>query len=334
MKLDTGKINFSIGGQFGSEGKGVLNSWLSLTNHIDIAISRASSNAGHTMYRDGKKYILKYLPVSSIMNDRSMIYLCHGAIIHPPTLLTEIAQFDIDPNRIHIHPMCAIITSDDINHERDITSSVSKIASTQSGVGSALANKINRSSKLAKDIPELYPFIRELNLHKYLDEGCTALMEIPQGFSLSLSSEFYPHVTSREVTISAALADADVHPSYLGKVACCLRIYPIRVGNLIIDGVEVGNSGLFYDDSVETSWEAIGVPAEKTTVTGRIRKVASFSMKQYRRMLDIIRPDYILLNFANYMNREELIRLLDQLPEVSHLGFGPTYDKVVLNNIT
>ncbi len=334
MKLDTGKINFSIGGQFGSEGKGVLNSWLSLTNHIDIAISRASSNAGHTMYRDGKKYILKYLPVSSIMNDRSMIYLCHGAIIHPTILIEEIERFNIDPNRINIHPMCAIISTGDISRELFVEDGVKRIASTQSGVGSALSRKVNRSATLAKDIPSLKPFIRALDIHEYLDNGCTALMEIPQGFSLSLSSEFYPYCTSREVTISAGLADADVHPRYLGKVACCLRTYPIRVGNIIDNGVEVGNSGPFYDDSVETTWEAIGVPIERTTVTGRIRRVASFSMKQYHHMLNIIRPDYILLNFANYLKRDDLIKLLDKLDGVTHLGFGPHYKDVVLNNIT
>ena len=57
-------------------------------------------------------------------------------------------------------------------------------------------------------------------------------------------------------------------------------------------------------------------------------------MKQYHHMLNIIRPDYILLNFANYLKRDDLINLLEKLPEVTHLGFSERYEDVVLNNIT
>jgi adenylosuccinate synthase len=268
------------------------------------------------------------------MSKRNQFYLCAGAIIHPETLLKETEKFDIDPDRIAIHPRCAIITDSDIINEKSDDSSVTKIASTQSGVGSALVNKINRSAKLAKDIPELKDMICELDLHYLLDQGCTALMEVPQGFDLSISSGFqYPYCTSREITVPAALTDAQVHPSYLGKVAVCLRTYPIRVGNIIKDGKELGYSGDFYPDSIETNWNDIGVEAELTTVTKRIRRVATFSKIQYKKMLDKLRPDYILLNFSNYMSKKELCELLEDLPEVTHLGFGPEIKDVFLNNV-
>jgi adenylosuccinate synthase len=250
-------------------------------------------------------------------------------------LLQEIEDCDIDPERICIHPRCAIITDDNIREERNPNSSVTKIASTQSGVGSALVQKINRSAKLAKDIPELSSMIGELNLHELMDIGCTCFMEVPQGFDLSISSGLsYPYCTSREITVAAAMADAQVHPSYLGKVVVCLRTFPIRVGNIVdSDGKEIGYSGPFYDDSIETTWEEIGVQPELTTVTKRIRRVATFSHKQYSRMLDVIRPDYVFLNFANYLKREDLVDLLEKLPEVTHLGFGPKIKDVKLQNI-
>jgi len=49
-------------------------------------------------------------------------------------------------------------------------------------------------------------------------------------------------------------------------------------------------------------------------------------------MLQHLKPDAILLNFANYMNRKELSELLSELPEVTHLGFGPTYRDIKLNH--
>lgn len=331
MKLTQGKLSIIIDGQFGSTGKGLLASYVAMLNHIDIGITNASANAGHTFYYNNKKHILKQLPVSAIISDRSTIYLCAGAIINPSILLKEITQYQIDTDRIAIHPRCAVITDSDIECESLPESATTKLSSTQSGVGSALARKINRTATLAGDIPELASMIKELDIQYLLDRGCTALMEVPQGFDLSLSSGLsYPHCTSREITVSAAMADAQVHPSYLGKVIACLRTYPIRVGNITNhNGVEIGYSGPFYSDSREVSWEDIGVKPEYTTVTGRVRRVATFSMLQYKRMLSTIRPDYIFLNFANYLSKSDLLELLVKLPEVTHLGFGPTHNDII-----
>ena len=128
MELLSGKVNIAIGGSFGSEGKGLLSSYLALTNHVDIAITNCGPNAGHTFYYRGQKHVVKHLPVAGIIQKRNQIYLCGGAIINPPLLLDEIKTHDIDPSRIAIHPRCAIITEDDIEYERDHGSSVAKIA--------------------------------------------------------------------------------------------------------------------------------------------------------------------------------------------------------------
>jgi len=334
MKLKRGKLNVIIDGQFGSTGKGLLSAYVATGNHVDIAITNSSPNAGHTFYDlSGNKCIVKHLPVTGILHDRCMIYLCAGSIINPKILLDEIEKYNIDLNRVFIHPRAAIVTDSDIKKESDVNSSVTKIASTQSGVGAALERKINRSAKLAGDIPELKRFICHSILHYYLDNECTALMEVPQGFDLSISSGFsYPHCTSREITVSSALSDAQVHPKYLGNVMVCLRTYPIRVGNITHNFIDVGHSGPFYPDSKEIDWDIIGVKKERTTVTDRVRRVATFSMLQYYKMLDSLIPDYILLNFANYMERDELSRLLNDLPEVTHLGFGPTVKDIKLNH--
>lgn len=334
MKLDAGKLNILIDGQFGSTGKGLLSSYVSVMNHIDIGIVNASTNAGHTFYYHDKKYVLKQLPVSGIIHERNQIYLCPGSIINPTTLLEEMEKYGVYQDRVVIHPRCAIITDEDIQWEKQDDSSVTKIASTQSGVGKSLSNKIQRHGKLAQDIPELREMVGELDVRQLLDYGCTALMEVPQGFDLSISSGLsYPHCTSREITVSAAMADAQVHPSYLGKTIVSLRTYPIRVGNIVKDGKEIGNSGPFYPDSNETTWKDIGVDEEYTTVTGRIRRVATFSKQQYDRMLKFLKPDYVMMNFGNYMSKDDLLNLINDLPEVTHIGYGPNIEDVKLNHI-
>jgi len=334
MNLLRGKLNLLAGGQLGSEGKGLLAHYVGVNNHIDIAISNASSNAGHTFYwnlhsKNVEKHITKHLPISGVVNKRTTIYLCAGSIINPKILLKEIEENNVNSENVNIHPRAAIITDKDIENET-LSSSVKTIASTMSGVGSALVRKINRKAVLAKDCKDLKYFIKELDLQYYMDNDCTLLMEIPQGMDLSLNHGLsYPYCTSRDITPSSALNDANVHPSYLGTTIMVIRTFPIRVGNVVENNVEVGNSGPFPDDCVETSWEELCLEKEYTTRTNRIRRVATFSISQYKKMLKIFKPNYILLNFCNYLSKDNLKLLLEKLPEVTHLGFGPKLENIV-----
>ncbi|MCK5605176.1 adenylosuccinate synthetase [Candidatus Pacearchaeota archaeon] len=322
-----GEFNILIDGQFGSTGKGLVASYIGNYNHVDIAVTNASPNAAHTYYDGEEKYVTHHLPISGILNKRSTMYLCAGAIIDPEILLRELQKFQIMPERLCIHPRAAVINHRDIEAEQ--YGSVSKIASTRKGVGQALIRKINRESGLAKNHPLLNKYVKEIDLNWHLDQGCNVLMEVPQGFDLSINSGLsYPHCTSREITVSGAMSDAQVHPRRLGNVIVVIRTYPIRVGHLIEDGIKIGDSGPFYDDSVELTWDDVGVPPEYTTNTNRVRRVCSFSMMQYKRMMSMLEPTHIFLNFANYMNKRMLNSLLKKLPEVTHLGFGPTIDDI------
>lgn len=325
LELSKGKVNILIDGQFGSTGKGLFAEYTTQYNYgnIDIAITNAGPNAGHTFMFNGKKVVTKLLPVSGILDTNSIIYISRGSILHLPLLLHELDFFNIEHDRVYIHPQATVITEEDILVEKEVSSSFNNISSTQNGGGNALARKIKRESKVAKDYEELSYFIMEYPFEHSLNKGATALMEVPQGLGLSLNSSFYPYCTSRDINIAAALNDCDVHPYYLGKVASCIRTYPIRVGNL-----PNGYSGDFYEDSIETSWEALGLPVEYTTNTHRVRRVATFSLKQYKEMLLKFRPNYIFLNFCNYLDRQTLERMLKYLPEVTHLGFGSTIEDV------
>jgi adenylosuccinate synthase len=330
MNILQSKLNLILDGGLGSSGKGLLAEYLGLTNHVDIAITSAASNAGHSFIYHGKKNISKYIPVSGIINKRSTIYLCSGAIINPNIFIKEVEHFDIAPDRIIIHPNCAVIDDDDILNEKDKDSATTKLSSTQSGVGRALSRKILRESELAGSNPILKRFTQDFDLQYLLDQGCTALMEIPQGMDLSLNGPFYPYCTSRDISVSSALNDAQVHPFYLGKVCCVIRTFPIRVGNIKDEnGNEIGYSGPFYDDAEELSWKDIGVDPEITTVTGRERRVFEFSMKQYRKMIKSFRPDYVLLNFGNYLELDRLDDLVKRLPKVTHIGLGPEVSDII-----
>lgn len=342
--LRQGSLNITIDGQFGSTGKGLLNAWLS-QNNIDIAISNAAPNAGHTYIDDtGKPRTAYHLPVGGILNQRTQIYLCAGSIIDPDLLAREMAEFDIDPARVTIHPRACILLPEHAEQEQQAQSGTTALASTRKGVGAALADKIARKSgpRTAAQFFATDKRIGVIDLEAELRQhGKTALMEVPQGFSLSINHGLaYPFCTSRDITVSSALNDAGLHPALLGHVIASLRSFPIRVGNIVDDaGNEIGNSGPFYSDSREISWDDIGVVPERTTVTKRIRRIATFSFIEYDLMLRQLRPDVVFLNFCNYLrSADETTSLLAGMERVEaerglrparYYGLGPAAADII-----
>lgn len=58
IELAKGRVNILLDGQFGSTGKGLFAEYISKHNRIDIAITNAGPNAGHTFcYRLVQCYI-------------------------------------------------------------------------------------------------------------------------------------------------------------------------------------------------------------------------------------------------------------------------------------
>lgn len=355
MQLQKAHINITMDGQFGSTGKGLLNSYVAnqFEHRPDICVSNAAPNAGHTYVdHNGQKRTCFHLPVSGVLLPQSVIYLCAGSIIDPDLLTKELAEFEIDPRRVYIHPRACILLPEHGAREKSNTSGATSIASTQKGVGSALADKVSRArgTRVAEQYYQTDGdtgcHVKEINLMEEMDKRKTVLMEVPQGFSLSINhGRSYPECTSRDLTVAAALNDAGVHPKYLGEVIVSLRTYPIRVGHIYDDnGQKIGDSGPFYPDSDEKSFEELGQEPELTTVTKRVRRIATFSYVEYKRMLQMTRPSVVFLNFCNYFKdqstmKEVITRMMlieDQLGmKPRHLfGLGPAHTDVIeVNNL-
>lgn len=203
------------------------------------------------------------------------------------------------------------------------------------GVGSAAARRILRSPSVrtAKDIPELKKYLCDVpaEISARLDRGESGLMELAQGFQLSLlHSRFAPHTTSRQVTVAQGMSDLFLPTKYAGPVIVNLRTYPIRINsNKFIgqDGrhltwaeveagvphtVYHGDSGGWYPDQHEITWEQLtassGSPTkimEVTSVTKLPRRVATFSKMNAVEALkynDTGDDMYLSINFANYVD--------------------------------
>lgn len=343
-----GKASVIFDGQFGSTGKGLAGAWIGEHNHIDWATTNASANAGHTSIIDGKPVVLFHIPSSFLtarLNNMCRIYINAGAIVDLDVLCREIEELGIRHHEIYVNPNAAIILPEDVEAERDKTSSQTKIASTQKGVGAALSRKIRRAGpNLGKYLEENYrkvPFtVSTVSLNRQMqEENESVLVEVPQGFSLSLnSSGFYPYTTSRDCTLQQGMSDAGVHPRLFHKSMAVVRTLPIRVGDIRSEtGRQLGHSGPVYPDQRETSWEELGLAEERTTVTKRVRRVFSWSNKQYIDMLRHSMPDFVFLNFCNYLSKSKVNEITNQmsiaekqlgLQVLKYFGYGPASEDI------
>jgi adenylosuccinate synthase len=144
-----------------------------------------------------------------------------------------------------------------------------RIGSTSKGIGAARADRIMRKASLFGGGVDTSKVIRE-----HLRMGGTALIEGTQGYGLGLHAGQYPFCTSQDCRAIDFLAQAGVSPwdsaVDVFDVWVTARTYPIRVA---------GNSGPLES---ETSWEELGLEAERTTVTQKIRRVGHFDANLVR----------------------------------------------------
>lgn len=316
-----------VDGQYGSTGKGVLAAWLArqAINQGETrwggVISNAGPNSGHTFYHGDEKIVLKQLPTFAVaaakMGLVRPIYLSAGAIIDPEILRKEAVEY---PGPILLHPNAAVITSEDKDAEHSGT--IAAVAGTRSGTGAALARKVLRDPTavagnyfLKNHLPDnvsVTPYVFNWDYNRYF-------VEVSQGFSLGMNQMFYPKCTSRECTVSQALSDAGIPPNGHSNTYMSIRTYPIRVGN--VDG---HSSGSWYPDQHETSWEALNVEAELTTVTQRVRRVATFSELQFYDACTVNAPNFVFVNFLNYIHeaeRESFLGRIAALKKVAPIPF-------------
>ena len=150
-------VDVVVGGQYGSEGKGQIAAFLA--REYELLIRVGGPNAGHTVYEEPTPYTFHQLP-SGTRSSSARILIGAGAVLNVSTLMREIGDCQVDAGRLSIDPQAMIISAADIRREVVL---VKSIGSTGQGVGQATARRILRGKtvKLARDIKELRPFIRD-----------------------------------------------------------------------------------------------------------------------------------------------------------------------------
>lgn len=300
-------VDVLIGGQYGSEGKG------NIVGHIapeyGLLVRVGGPNAGHQVYAEPEPEKYYHLPSGTQRAPNAKLLLGPGAVIYPKKLLSEIADHKIPVSRLTIDPQAMIITDDDRAEEKARFGSIS---STAQGVGIASARKMTgrsdykekRSLFLARDCDDLKPYLGSARqiLADAMVAGQRILLEGTQGTALSLHHGDYPHVTTRDTTVSGCLADAGIAPSNVRKVIMVCRTYPIRVGGPSgdlpheVDMAEISRRSDIPHAELERK--------ERTTTTNRARRIAEFDWLQFRDAVQLNGPTDIALTFVDYFTVE------------------------------
>lgn len=289
-------VHVVTGAMFGSEGKGhvtaqlLSNSQFIRPNEPALNIRVAGPNAGHTVIDpSGFAFPLRTIPVGAAINPEATLYLAPGSEIE-----LEVLAYEVSLLREHGHAVDNLVISGeatvleqkhkDVETELDIHT---KLGSTGKGIGAARADRIMRSATRFQDHAEAMALAKEIGAVvltareslAFINQWVSApdsiiVIEGTQGYGLGLHAGHYPTCTSSDARAVDFLGMAGISPwasgiDYLG-IWLVARVYPIRVA---------GNSGPLKG---ETSWEKLGLPIEKTTVTHKVRRVGEWDPELIR----------------------------------------------------
>jgi adenylosuccinate synthase len=145
-----------LGAQWGDEGKGKIVDLLT-PNFSIVARYQGGHNAGHTVYANGRKFVLRLLP-SGILHEGITCVIGNGVVVDPQALFAEIDEVTAAGvtigDRLLISDKAHLILP--YHRELDLLSEARrgerKIGTTSRGIGPAYEDKIARRGVRVGDL--------------------------------------------------------------------------------------------------------------------------------------------------------------------------------------
>lgn len=218
------KISVVLGSQWGDEGKGKLVDILGAEHQI-IVRSGGGSNAGHTIVRDGKKYVFHLLP-SGLLTAGNIGVIGNGCVVHLPSLVEEITELESQgldlTGKIFISDRAHLLFDyhkeiDGVQEERK---GGKRIGTTKQGIGPCYADKISRCGIRAVDI---------LDEENFTEKFSTAANRVQKEFGISLN------IPAELAKYSQA---AEKLKPYIVDVSVLLENFEKEGKNILIEGAQ------------------------------------------------------------------------------------------------
>jgi len=254
------------GAFWGDEGKGKIISYLALKDKLDFCVRTGSVNAAHTVWHQGKRYALHMVPAGFVY-EKCRLLVGAGANVHAAKFIEEVEATGTK-DRIGVDSQASLIEE---KHSLQDKSSqhLKGLGTTGWGVGPAIEERVRRTAKLARDMPELRPYLVDVaeETNNAIDQGRNVLLEGTQGLLLSLFFGTYPYVTGRDTSASAICSESGVGPTKVDEVLVVFKSFITRVGT----GPLLGE--LAKEEAVKCGW------FETASGTGRERRSAPFNFE-------------------------------------------------------
>jgi len=281
-------IDVVAGAAFGSEGKGHITAQLvkrrlRQEQRTVVNVRVAGPNAGHTVIDDrNQAFALRCVPVGAAIAAEVWLYIAPGSEVELEVLAKEVHELREAGHAVGRLYVSGEATLLEDHHKQEETDAAltQRIGSTGKGIGAARVDRLMRSAKRICDDPAAVDFIEALGA-TVVDEAeanwlvswaetrnAAIIIEGTQGYGLGLHAGMYPTTTSSDCRGIDFLAMAGIMPWHRGvtetNIVLVARVFPIRVA---------GNSGPLKN---ERTWDELGLPEERTTVTQKIRRVGEW----------------------------------------------------------
>jgi len=321
-----------IGLQWGDEGKGKIVDYIS-DDCAAVVRFNGGSNAGHTVVKDGKKYVFHLLP-SGAARGKDMI-LASGVAVDPIILSEEISEVS---GKILVDSRCSVLTPydkklDEIIEEKRGSSA---LGTTKRGIGPSYAMRALRLEPRVCDIladgfnfealTRFYDMIGiKTNLQEWVEysrkvlrgmegdsgarilelneKGEEVVFEGSQGSLLDIMHGSYPYVTSSHTLSTYIPLSLGLSKDIVGDTIGVMKCYATRVG-----------SGPFPTEEKGMLAEEIRrIGKEYGATTGRARRIGWL--------------DFVSLKYAVRINgvKEIAITKVDVLSKIRQLKICRRY---------
>jgi adenylosuccinate synthase len=283
--------------QAGDTGKGkVCNTLSQIPNeYTHVVRYNGGGNAGHTIYKKGKKMVTHFIPSGIVNGVKSIIG--NGCVVNPIQLFHEIQQLEANGiqvmGNLFIDKRAHIIRPEHIDEDSKDT----EIGTTKTGNGPAYRDKYYRKGLRAGDSDLLQSYVIDMYEEFHGKDDVNILFEGAQGFELDVDWGDYPYVTSSHCTVGSAVLNG-VPPQKIRKVYGVCKAYNTYVG------------AKQYEEPSRTFEMIREVGNEYGSTTGRPRQIGWTNLDDLIKSTNINGVTHLVVNKVDVLEKVGLFKLI------------------------
>jgi adenylosuccinate synthase len=219
-------VDVVLGLQYGDEGKGKITHRLAKFGYDAVVRFNGGSNAGHTIYHNGTKFVTHLIPCGVFYDTLSVVG--NGCVVELNNFFNEINYLKsngIDTSLVKVAYNAHVVTDEQKAEDSQDTT----IGTTRTGNGPCYRDKYARSGVRAEQISYLKPYLVDMEEIIYKNGSKSFLAEGAQAFGLDVDWGDYPYVTSSHCGIGAVLLNG-FHHKQIRDVYGVIKAYTTYVG--------------------------------------------------------------------------------------------------------